>query len=58
MSKSTRNETKEKLYQLRLALEYAKMALAEEKIKILKTEIEEVRDKLKKEALEQVRKGR
>ncbi|MBR1416394.1 MAG: hypothetical protein IJ572_01070 [Bacilli bacterium] len=58
MSKSTRNETKEKLYQLRLALEYAKMALDEEKIKILKTEIEEVRDKLKKEALEQVRKGR
>ena len=59
MSKSSRNATKEKLYKLRLALEYAKKEKDNE-LKVMKIEedIKQVRDKIKQEAFENARKGR
>ena len=59
LSKSSRNATKEKLYKLRLALEYAKKEKDNE-LKVMKIEedIKQVRDKIKQEAFENARKGR
>lgn len=59
MSKSKRSATAEKLYKLRLALEYAKKEKDNElKVMKLQEDIKEVREKLKQEALENARKGR
>ena len=57
MSKSKRNSTKEKLYKLRLSLEYAKKEKDNElKVMKLQEDIKEVRERLKQEALKE--KGR
>lgn len=51
MSKSSNNETRNRLFKLREALFYAKKAQDEEKIAKLLNDINEVRDRLKQESL-------